>query len=87
MTEQEIRSVVREIVLELAPEGAAEAPEDAGLVEDLGFHSLALLELAFTLEDRFDLDPIEQERAQAIRTVGDIADLVIEELKAKPPAG
>ncbi|GAA1767015.1 acyl carrier protein [Luedemannella helvata] len=83
-TEDEIRAEVRTIVLELAPEAKETAPDDARLIEDLAFHSLALLELAFTLEDRFDLDPIEQERAQQISTMRDVANLVIEELRNRP---
>ncbi|MEH1123246.1 acyl carrier protein [Micromonospora sp. CPCC 206061] len=81
--EDEIRAGVRSIVTELAPETESEASDDARLVDDLGYHSLALLELAFTLEDQFDLDPIEQERAQDISTVRDIANLVIDELRKR----
>ncbi|MEV0788588.1 phosphopantetheine-binding protein [Kribbella sp. NPDC050459] len=79
----EIRAEVRAIALELAPADDVTATDDSRLVEDLAFHSLALLELAFALEDRFDLDPIEQERAQQIKTLGDISDLVVEELQAR----
>jgi acyl carrier protein len=80
--ESELRDGVRTIVAELAPEeGVPEVTDDHRLVEDLGFHSLAVLELAFTLEDQFDLDPIEEDRAAGIKTVRDIADLVVAELR------
>ena len=81
--EEDVRAEVREIVVELTPGEGVEATDDSRLIEDLEFHSLALLELAFTLEDRFDLEPIEQERAQQIQTVRDLSDLVIEELRAR----
>lgn len=79
--ESELRNGVRTIVAELAPEAVAEVTDDHRLIEDLGFHSLAVLELAFTLEDQFDLDPIEEDRAAGVKTVRDIADLVVAELR------
>jgi acyl carrier protein len=82
-SEQEIRASVREIVMELAPEADPDAPDDVKLVDGLGFHSLALLELAFTLEDQFDLEPIDEDRARDITTLRDIAGLVINELRER----
>ncbi len=70
-------------MLELAPnpeKGASE--EDVLLVEDLEYHSLALLELAFALEDEFDLPPIDEESVQNIKTARDIEDYVIRQLGA-----
>ena len=81
--ESELRDGVRTIVAELAPEGGPEVTDDHRLVEDLSFHSLAVLELAFTLEDQFDLDPIEEDRAAGIKTVRDVADLVVAELRSR----
>ena len=50
---------------------------DDDLVANLGFHSLALLELAFTLEDEYDLQPIDEQTARGIRTVRDVEDTVV----------
>lgn len=67
---------VRAIIRELAPVQDVELLPTSRLVDDLGYHSLALLELAFTLEDEFDLDPLDEETARKIVTVQDVADLV-----------
>ncbi|MEU5695809.1 acyl carrier protein [Actinosynnema sp. NPDC020468] len=70
--EEDVRETVRALVLELAQAPDARTEPGTRLVEDLGFHSLALLELAFGLEDEFDLPPIDEETARGIATVGDI---------------
>jgi acyl carrier protein len=82
-TEQEVRAKIREIVLELAPHPQPEATGDVLLVEDLEYHSLALLELAFALEDEFDLPPIDEQSAREIRSAKDIEDYVLRELNDK----
>ncbi len=78
-----IRESVREIVMELAPNQEAQPADDAKLVDDLQYTSLALTELAFTLEDEFDLSPIDEATARAISTVGDICDHVEREIRAR----
>lgn len=82
-TEQEVRTKIREIVLELAPHPLPDATGDALLVEDLEYHSLALLELAFALEDEFDLPPIDEQSAREVRSVKDIEEYVLRELDGK----
>jgi acyl carrier protein len=79
----DVRAAVRSIVTELAPGGNESADPDATLVDDLGYHSLALLELAFTLEDEFDLEPIEEATARRISTVRKVEEHVIEQLAAR----
>jgi acyl carrier protein len=89
-TEQEVRAQIRSIVLELAPSPEKGSAENALLVEDLEYHSLALLELAFALEDEFDLPPIDEQTAQNIRSAKDIEDYVLRQLAARDaeaPAG
>jgi acyl carrier protein len=76
-SEQEIRALIRALILELAPTNDEPDQADPRLVADLGYHSLALLELAFTLEDQFNLEPIDQEAAQHIVTARDVEDYVI----------
>ncbi|MBB6347776.1 phosphopantetheine-binding protein [Nonomuraea muscovyensis] len=80
MTEADARASVRAVVLELAPNGDESAAPDAHLVDDLGFHSLALLELAFTLEDEFDLPPIDEATARQITTILAVENHVVREL-------
>ncbi|MEQ4305093.1 phosphopantetheine-binding protein [Plantactinospora sp. B6F1] len=83
--EERLRSSVRALVLELAPHPAVSPSAEARLVEDLGFHSLALLELALTLEDEFDLPKINQAVARGIRTIGAVEDHVVGVLTAAGP--
>ena len=85
-SEEDVRDSVRAIVLELAPN--PDAGDDGGLrlVEDLGFHSLALLELAFTLEDEFDLLPIDEATGRAIQSIRDIQEHVLAELRVRDVA-
>lgn len=70
------QSMVRRFVSEFAPTNSDGLTSDSRLVEDLGYHSLALLELAFALEDEFNLPPMDEETAQNIRTVQDVEDLI-----------
>lgn len=78
--ERELRARVRDLVLRLAPEPPA-APLDDGthLVDELGYHSLALLELAFALEGEFRLRPLDERAARDMRTVADVAAHVLRE--------
>lgn len=46
------------------------------LIEDLGCHSLALREMAFTFEDEFDLDSNDEKTALQITTVDAAQGLV-----------
>lgn len=79
----EIRESVREIVLELAPNQGTDARDEARLVDDLEYTSLSLTELAFTLEDEFDLSPIDEATARGITTVGDLCDHVEREIRTR----
>lgn len=76
-TEEATSSLVLAIVRELAPQAAKDIQPDTRLVEDLGYHSLALLELAFALEDEFDLEPIDEQTARQITTVGLVLETVL----------
>ncbi|MGH8941068.1 MAG: acyl carrier protein [Actinomycetes bacterium] len=76
-TTEDVRASVRAIILDMAPGAEGECEPDTDLVDGLGYHSLALLELAFTLEDEFDLPPIDEETARKITTVKDVQDIVV----------
>lgn len=77
MVDGDVRSKVQSIIVELAPKPGGASEGETLLVEDLEYHSLALLELGFTLEDEFDLPPVDQEAVQHITTVAQVEDLVI----------
>jgi acyl carrier protein len=81
-TEEQVRKTVRAIIVDLAPSPEGPSEDDSLLVEALGYHSLALLELAFALEDEFELPPIDEPTARKILTVKNVADHVIAELKS-----
>lgn len=78
--ENQVRQTVRTLVVKLAPTQPAEGASAEKLVDDLGYHSLALMELAFAIEDEFHLPPIDQNSAQNITTVTQLADHVLAEL-------
>jgi len=80
-TDEDAISVIRDIIIDLAPEPPINRHGDLDLVDDLGYFSLALLEMAFTLEDEFQLPPIDQESAAGIRTVGDVERYILVQLR------
>lgn len=82
-TETEVRDTVRSIVVEISPTRDESAGPDTPLVEGLGYNSLAVVELAFTLEDEFDLSPIEEATARAITTLGSVQDHVVGEMAGR----
>lgn len=72
-----IRARVRELVERMAPrKGVADATQ-LDLATDLGYHSLALLELAFALEEAFGLPPITEPLARGLRTSADVEAYVL----------
>lgn len=81
-SESDVRQLIRMLVRELAPSPEGLSVENPRLIEDLGYHSLALLELAFTIEDEFGLEPIDQESAQRILTSSDVESYVVERIFA-----
>jgi acyl carrier protein len=76
--DQVIGDVVRQIVRCLAPDPIEDIGRATDLRDELGYHSLALVELGFLVEDAFVLDPIPRELAELVRTPGDIVDYVVE---------
>jgi acyl carrier protein len=78
------RARVRSIILQVAPNPGGVQTGETKLVDHLEYHSLALLELGFTLEDEFDLPPIDQAQVQDITTVEEVEDLVLELLRRAP---
>ncbi|MBV9447203.1 MAG: hypothetical protein JO345_15080 [Streptosporangiaceae bacterium] len=81
--ESDVRTLVRSMVIELSPERDESAGAGARLIEDLAYNSLALVELAFTLEDEFDLSPIDETTARQITTLRAVQDHVVTELAAR----
>ncbi|WP_327697963.1 acyl carrier protein [Streptomyces sp. NBC_00459] len=67
---------VRRIIGEMCPLGAREVAAEDRIMEDLGYDSMAVVELALVLEAEFELEPIDDEQAIDLVTVQDVADLV-----------
>jgi acyl carrier protein len=86
LTDEQLHELVVSFVADLAPAatngGLPPITGQLRLVEDLGYYSLALLELAFSLEDELDLPPLDEETGRSIRTVADIEQYLANELKA-----
>jgi len=81
---REKQAVIRKMISQFAPRNVDDLTPDTGLIDDLGYHSLALLELAYALEDEFGLPPLDEETARDILTVRDIEGLVAQRLSAAP---
>ena len=63
----------------LAEEFSIEPEEitmETSFMEDLEADSLDLVEMMMALEDEFGIDPITEEEAATIKTVGDVVALV-----------
>lgn len=76
--DREVREIVLKIVRCLAPDQDVEVTESVDLRDELGYHSLALVELGFLVEDAFFLEPIPRELAELVRVPSDIVDYVSE---------
>ncbi|MGO9958538.1 MAG: acyl carrier protein [Solirubrobacteraceae bacterium] len=79
--EADIRGLIGQIVRELAPNPDGPEGSDGKLIDDFEYTSLALLELAFTLEDEFELPPIDEETGRRILTVRDVENHVVNGLR------
>jgi acyl carrier protein len=78
----DVRARVRSIILQVAPNpDGVQAGGETKLIDHLEYHSLALLELGFTMEDEFNLPPLDQSRVQDITSVEEVEDLVLRLLR------
>ena len=75
-TPDEITTGVRKIIGEMCPLGRREVGPDDRIMDDLGYDSMGIVELAVVLESEFALEPIEDEQAIDLVTVGDVETLV-----------
>lgn len=82
MTRDEILSKVREVLSQTFEIPAASISEDAHLYQDLDLDSFDAVDLAVTLNSETGIK-LKEEEMKAIRTVGDIVDVVEKDLTAK----
>jgi acyl carrier protein len=73
---EQVPVLIEEVVRLISPIGIEAIDSAARLIHDLGYHSISLAELGFTLEDLFSLDAVTPEQAMLLRTVGDITALI-----------
>ncbi|MDR2359754.1 MAG: acyl carrier protein [Oscillospiraceae bacterium] len=71
----ELFNQVKDIITNTLGCDAEIVTESAGIKDDLGADSLAVVELVMALEDEFGIS-ISEEKMKGIQTVGDIVELV-----------
>jgi len=74
-------AVVRDFMPGKNPAAAGPLPDNARLIEDLGFDSLAIAEIVFFMEDLFRIK-ISNAEIQQVSTVGQLRAFVLRKLAA-----
>jgi len=74
--------IVERVVGALAPQRAHQVGPADSLIDDLGYHSLRLVELSSSLEELFGLEPMTLEEAPVIKTVAQLTGFVSERIAA-----
>ena len=82
MTYQEIESTVKEILAKQLTMEAGRISLESHLVEDLGLDSFGSVEVAFELEERFDLK-IPDAALYEAKTVKNIVDYIASQKESK----
>lgn len=78
----QVEDVVCWLVGEIAPDWAGPARPDQWLVADLGYYSLLVIELAFALEELFQLGSVSAEDAPPVSTVLDLQEYLFEKIRS-----
>lgn len=81
--ETNIRRQIAELVMEFAPNPDVAPTTQTLLSDELGYHSIVMIELAVALEREFRLDPLPPTEARNIRTLGHIQDAVVRQILAR----
>jgi acyl carrier protein len=75
-TTEDLSARVRALIGTMSPLGERTAESHQDVMNDLGYDSVAIVELALVLESEFGLQPIDDEEAFDVVTVGDVEQLV-----------
>lgn len=83
MGQKEVFEKIREITIEVASRtGKTIAPDqiqmESRFLEDLGFSSIAILELIMALEEAFDLDEIPESDIDKVRKVEGVVQYLMD---------
>ena len=73
MERTQIFSILKELIADLLNVSVAEISERSYL-SDLGAESIDIVNMVMRIEERFDLDEIEDEDVQELQTVGEVVD-------------
>ena len=73
MERTKIFSILKELIADLLNVSEAEISERSYL-SDLGAESIDIVNMVMRIEERFDLDEIEDEDVQELQTVGEVVD-------------
>ena len=73
----DVRERVRARIVAAAPQPISTPAPGDSLIDDLAFDSLSLLELVAGLEREFSLEPLSEDQALDVETVGQVEDLVL----------
>ncbi|MFH1782881.1 MAG: acyl carrier protein [Candidatus Omnitrophota bacterium] len=79
----DIRKYVKELIAEVANVNPNEVEESVDIRNDLGFDSLASVEILAAVETRLDI-VLDEAKALNIVTVKDLIDMVTEYVKENP---
>ena len=77
MTEQEVRTVVDEILEEYFEVESERLVPEAHVFDDLELDSLDIVDLIVALQKKFNVRIRDDERVRGIRTLGDIYQFVL----------
>jgi acyl carrier protein len=81
---ERVAEITTDIIAALAPKSVEQAAVSDELVRDLEYHSLALVELSFLLEDAFEFeDELDRDAVGQIVTVGDVIDYIVGEMEER----
>ncbi|MEU5534339.1 hypothetical protein [Streptomyces sp. NPDC020362] len=76
-----VPDVIGKLVHCLAP-AKRDVTSTTKFISDLAYHSLAMAELGYIVEDLFELDALPYEQTMGLETVQDIVDLIQKHLQA-----
>lgn len=71
MTPETIFKTMQDLIAEQFAIDADEVTMDSSFMDDLGADSVDLVELVMAMEEEFDIDEIDEDDLQSLKTVGD----------------
>lgn len=85
VNDEVLRRTVRDALVEFAPQTPESITGETSLVNELAYNSLAMLEVIFVLEEKLEIELVNDGTATQMRTVRDVEDYVLGLLAAARP--